>query len=65
MLGFAFSVLAQKNPFWGKLGPKNQHCQFKLKRGTCNHFHNILRIFDVLLNFPFTVIARLLVITMV
>ena len=48
MLGFAFSVLAQKIPFWRKFGPKDQHCQSKLKRGTCNNFHNILRLFDVL-----------------
>ena len=25
-----------------------------LKYQTCNHFHNILRLFDVLPNFPFT-----------
>ena len=33
-MGFAFSALAQKHPFGGKFGPKIQHCQFKLKRGT-------------------------------
>ena len=36
---------------WSK---KNQNCQFKLKLDTYNHFHNILRLFDVLSNFPFT-----------
>ena len=29
---FTFSVLGQKYPFFGKLGPKNQHCSFKVIR---------------------------------
>ena len=28
---FIFSVLNWKYIFWGKFGPKNQNCQFKLK----------------------------------
>ena len=34
MVVFTFSVLDQKNPFWGKSGQKYQVCQFKLKCGT-------------------------------
>ena len=34
MVVFTFSVLDQKNPFWGKSGQKYQVCQFKLKFGT-------------------------------
>ena len=34
MVVFTFAVLHWKYPFWGKFGPKNQNCQFKLKFGT-------------------------------
>ena len=54
MVVFAFSVLDWKHRFWAKFGPKNQNCQFKLKFGSYNQFHNILRFFNVLSNFPFT-----------
>ena len=33
---------------------KNENCQFKMKLDTYSQFHNILRLFDVLPNFPFT-----------
>ena len=33
---------------------KNHNCLFKMKFGTYNHFHNILRLSDVLPTFPFT-----------
>ena len=36
--------------FLGKFCPKNENCQFKLKFGTYNQEHNILRLFDVLPN---------------
>ena len=35
---FHFFVWGWKYPFLGKLGPKNQNCQFKLKCGTQNIF---------------------------
>ena len=34
MVVFNFSVLDQKNLFFGKTGPKNQNCQSKLKFGS-------------------------------
>ena len=37
-----------------KFSSKNKNCQFRLKFGACNQFHNILKLFDVLPNFPFT-----------
>ena len=43
-----------ETPFLDKFGPTNENCQFKLKFGKYNHFHNILRLFDVLPNFLFT-----------
>ena len=30
----ACSIYDWKYPFWGKFGPKNQNCQFKLKNST-------------------------------
>ena len=39
---------------WGKFGPKIQNCLFKGKISTYNQFHDILRLFDVFPNFPFT-----------
>ena len=33
MVEFIFSVLNQKQLFFGKFGSKNQNCQFKLKFG--------------------------------
>ena len=38
----------------GKFGTKNQNWQFKLKFGTYNHGHNVLGLFGVLSNVPFT-----------
>ena len=40
--------------FLGKFAQNSQYCQFKVKLDTYNHFHNILRHFDVLTNFPVT-----------
>ena len=54
MVVFSFFVLDRQQLFLGKFGPKNQNCHFKLKFGNYNHFHNILGLFDVLPNFPFT-----------
>ena len=51
---FTFFCFRPETPFLGKFGPKNQTCPFKLKFGTYNQFHNILRLLDVLPNFPFT-----------
>ena len=41
-------------PFLGTFGQKHQNCLFKLKYSTYNHFHNILRLTNVLPNFLFT-----------
>ena len=46
-----------------KFGQKNQNCQFKLKFGTFNHFHNILRLFDGLPNFLSPQVKRCTIIT--
>ena len=43
-----------ETPFLSKFGPNCQYLQFKVKLDTYNHFRNILRLFDVLTNFPFT-----------
>ena len=40
--------------FLGLFGPRIQKSKFKTKFGTYNQFHNILRILDILPNFPFT-----------
>ena len=41
-------------PFFGQIYLKQSNCQLKLKFHTYNQFKNILRLFDVLPNFPFT-----------
>ena len=46
-----------------KLSPKSQNCQFKLKFGTCNQFHNTLRLFNVLPSFLSPQVKRLTIIT--
>ena len=42
------------NTFFGKFDLKIQSCQFKVKFDNYNQFHNILRLSDVIPNFPFT-----------
>ena len=54
MVVFTFYCFRPGIHFLGKFGPKTRTCQFKLKCGIYNHFYNILRLFDVLPNFPFT-----------
>ena len=49
-----FFCFRPKITFLDKFGPRSQNCQFKLKFNTYNHFYNILRLSDVLPNFPFT-----------
>ena len=34
MVMFTFSLFGRKYLFWGKLGSKNQNCQFELKFGS-------------------------------
>ena len=50
---FTCSVFDRKYLF-GQIWSKNPNCQFELKFATYNQFHNILRLFDVLPNFPLT-----------
>ena len=54
MMFIHFFCFRPEIPRLGKFSLKTQICQFQLKLGTYNHFHDILRLFDVLLNFPFT-----------
>ena len=50
-----FRTNLPKKSIWSKTEKVNtitiEFCIFEL---VCNHFHNILRLFHVLLNFPFT-----------
>ena len=48
---FTFFCFRSEIPFLGKFDQESQNCQFKMKFGTYNHFHNILRLFDVLPTF--------------
>ena len=45
-----------ETPFACKFGSKKkkENCQFKLKFGTYNYVHNILRLFDGWTNFSLT-----------
>ena len=45
MVVFIFSAWDQKYLFWGKFGPKNQNCQFKLKFGTSTNVRNSMVMF--------------------
>ena len=53
MVIFIFLFFRSEIPFLDWFGPKNLNFLIKLKFGTYNHFHNILRL-DILPNFPFT-----------
>ena len=39
LVAFTFFLFWLKIPFFDKLGPKDQNCQFKLKFGTKNNLH--------------------------
>ena len=54
MVMFIPSVFEQNFLFYSKFVSKSSNCLLKLKLGAYNHFHNILRYFEVLPNFPFT-----------
>ena len=54
MVFFILFFFRLEIPFFSYLSQKIKICQFKLKFGTYNHVHNILRLFDGGANFPFT-----------
>ena len=49
-----WSKFTQKGYFWSKTDQVNMAIEFCIFELTYNHFHNILRLFNVLPNFPFT-----------
>ena len=58
MVVLTFSVSNWKFPSWENLVKTNQNCQFKLKFCTYNSGQNIVKLYNIFVQIPFTTSKR-------